>query len=360
MQVPVPARTYTLPLLLAIALAVAQPAQAGPPECNCNNLTSLQQDYRNAVALQAYFQTLAEYLQKFEADSLKAWGNMSKVRIDSLEEDATYRQTNPPGQVMEPVDGYGSGPPAVTMTPGTCTQPPNQLDAMENASPCKAMADAALNHEAFHRANCNRMGVKAYWKRLASDVALEEVEAYKAHAAELKNELRRVLDVSDVTYHGEWTLDMNIQGMAQYGYLYKTQSEDIGGATGGDRWTMTGKGTSRVNWTKAILAGKRCSPSGSVKTNYEAKMTTDGLTFDLEVDQLSTTGALAINCPGGGGGGQAAEASGGGKIATGLTVKAGDTLLPGDLGSEIRGILAGMGTVSVDGQRVFSVTCSTP
>jgi hypothetical protein len=249
------------------------------------------------------------------------------------------------------------------MIEGTCNQKPRDLAKLEAGSPCKAIADAALNHEAFHSANCTNMegGAKAYWNRLWSEVAHEEAEGYKRQAAELKDELRRVLDVSEVTYSGDWTLGINIGGMAQYGYRYTAQSEDIGGASGGDKWTMTGKGTGTVNWIRAILMGKSCSTSGEMKSNYTTKITTDGLTFDLEVEALSSSGALSIKCPGpGGGGGYGADAGGGGMIATGLPVKAGVTILPGDMGSEIRNILAGAGTVSGSGKRELSVTCSAP
>lgn len=361
MPMPTSARTFfaTVPALV-FALTLSLPGQASPPECNCNNLTSLQQDYQNAMTLEAYFQNLAEHLQKNEADALKAWGNMDKVKFESSEENDSYRQQHPPGQVIIPVNGY-TGPAAVTMTPGACNQPQQDLAALESGSPCKAMADAALNHEAFHRANCNRMGATAYWNRLQSKVALEEVEGYKAQAAALKDELRRVLDASEVTYQGDWTLGINVGGMAQFGYHYTAQTEDIGGASGGDRWTMTGKGSGTVTWTKAVIMGRNCNPSGEIKSDYTAKITTDGLTFDLEVETLSSSGALSIQCPGpGGGGGPVADAAGGGKIATGLPLQAGVTPLPGDMGSEIRNILAGTGTVTGSGKRELSISCSLP
>ena len=107
--------------------------------------------------------------------------------------------------------------------------------------------------------------------------------------------------------------------------------------------------------------GKSCNPSGKIDSNYNVKMTTDGLTFDLEVETLSASGALSIKCPGpGGGGGFGADAGSGGKIATGLQVKEGVTPLPGDMGSEMRKILAGQGTVSGSGKRELSISCTGP
>ena len=361
MLMPTSARTFfaTVPAFI-FALTLSLPGQASPPECNCNNLTSLQQDYMNAGKLESYFQVLAEHMQKYEADSLKDWGNPDKVKSDSVAEYDSYRKGNPPGQQITPVNGY-TGPKVVSMKSGTCNQEQNDLNAMESGSPCKAIADAALNHEAFHRAKCDQIGEKAYWDRLRSKFALEEVEAYKAQAAALKDELRRVLDASEVTYQGDWTLGINVGGMAQYGYHYTALTEDIGGASGGDRWTMTGKGSSTVTWTKAVIMRRNCNPSGEIKSDYTAKITTDGLTFDLEVETLSSSGVLSIQCPGGGGGGgPGVDAGGGGKIATGLPVQAGVTPLPGDMGSEIRNILAGMGTVTGSGRRELSITCPAP
>jgi hypothetical protein len=358
-----PPSRHTFASALFITLTLVAPVMASPPECNCKNITSLQQDYSNAKALEAYFRKLETHMKEVEADlDVLTKGDTAKKIEKSEREYSDYQRTFPPGQVMTPVDGY-TGPGAIEMIDGKCEHDDKDLKALEAGSPCKAMAEAALNHEAFHRAACrSKESADAYWnQRLWSEVAHEEAQAYEAQAKELKNELKRVLDASEVTYSGDWTLDMNIGGMAQYGYRYTAQSEDIGGASGDERWTMTGKGTGTVTWTKAMIMGKSCNPSGKITSNYSVKMITDGLTFDLEVDTLSASGALSIKCPGpGGGGGFGADAGSGGKIATGLQVKEGVTPLPGDMGSEMRKILAGTGTVSGSGKRELSITCSGP
>ena len=347
-------------LAAAMVLGVAAPAAAVQPLCDCRNLDSLQADYRNAKALEAYFQKLAEHLKAYEASEAEAWGNDPK-RIATLsgKENARYRSQNPPGQVMEPVRGY-TGPAAVDMPRGGCTQKPSDLEALENGSPCYAMAEAALNHEAYHREICDRMGAKAYWERPYSAFALEEVEAYRQHAAELKEDLRRVLDESDVVFSAEWDLEIDVQGMAKYGYKYNASTKDIGWPSGGDTWTMTGDGTSTVTFTKAVIAGMQCTPTGAAKSTYQAKMTTDGLTFSLEMENLSTSGTLGIKCPGGGGGGPVGEgaAEAGGMIAKDVPLAAGDNVLPGDMAETMSAMMAGMGTVTGKGKRVLSVTCS--
>ncbi|MDH3264075.1 MAG: hypothetical protein OEM24_08765 [Paracoccaceae bacterium] len=350
----------TRPAALALMLAAAPALAASLPECTCRNLTSLQQDYRNAEALEAYFTLLAEHLKAYEGGMSSQAPDRGLLGQLSLGEDQAYREENPPGQVMGPVEGYW-GPAHVDMEPGKCIQRPEDLEAMDVGSPCRGMADAALNHEAAHRANCDRMGPENYWRQMPSEIALEEAENYRAQAAALKDELRRVLDAAEVTLSVDWTLEINAQDLALYGYSFSSRSEDIGGASGGDPWTMTGQGTSTGTWTKAVFAGMRCTPSGAITTEYEAKLTTDGLTFDLDLAELSTSGSVSIRCPGGGGGGgPVAEAGGAGNLAEGLPVKAGDNPLPGDMAEEMRALMAGAATVTGEGERVLSVTCEGP
>jgi len=353
---PIKTPGRTLAALALVLGSVAAPA-AAPPECTCRHLASLQADYRNAVALEAYFRGLAQHLTAIEAEAMEDWQDPGRVRKISRDEDAAYRKQNPPGNVMEPVPGY-TGPAHVDMPSGTCAQAEADLEALESGATCRAIAEAALNHEASHRKICNQMGAKAYWARPSSDLAREEAEAYRVHAAELKAALRRVLEDAEITFKAAWDIEMNVQGVAQYGYRYTASTEDIGGATGGDTWTMTGAGTSTVAFTKASIMGMKCTPTGAAKSTYTAKMTTDGLTFSLALEDPATQGALGIKCPRGGGGGPVAEgAQEGGLIAKNRPLSAGDNLLPGDMASEMAAILAGNATVSGDGRRVLSVTC---
>ncbi len=349
-------------LALAAALSLAQPALASPPECTCQNLESLQPDYQNAVDLQNYFKALAEHLETIESETAAVRPDPKTVMDKSKAADDKYRQENPPNRGLRSLPGY-NGPASIDMTETKgCFQDPAQLAAMEAKSPCKAIADAALEHENKHKAKCEGMGPNAYWGRLRSEIAREEEALYEEQAAKLKAELRRVIEAAEVTYWADWELAIDVQGMAEYGYAYSAQSEDIGNATGGDTWTMTGEGTSTVAWTKAVIAGMSCTPSGAVNTTFNTTMTTDGLVFSLDVEELSSSGALAISCPGGGGGGgPVGEGGGGGQIVSvPIPLKEGDNLIPGDMGGEIRAIMAGMGTVSGDGVRVLSVRCYAP
>lgn len=351
-------------LSIAMAFGIAQPALASPAECTCLELASLQQDYRNVETLELYFESLADHLKAFELRKAKDIPDDPSgrylLRDLSLGEEQVYRSKYPPGDLLEPVEGY-FGPADVKMDSGTCEQPPDDLEKMDARSPCRAIADAALNHEAFHRAECTRMGPDVYWRLMPSEYALEEVVAYSRQAKELRDELRRVLDESTITYKADWTFDLNIGGMAQYAYAYTGESDDIGNATAGDIWTMSGKGTSKVAWIKAVFMGKQCTPSGAVNSTYDLKMTTDGLTFGLELTGQSSSGGLSVKCPGpGGGGGQVADGGGEGVFAENLPLNQGINSLPGDMGETMRDILAGMGTVGGGGKRILSVTCDGP
>lgn len=351
-------------LSIAMAFIIVQSAQASPPDCTCKNLKSLQQDYQNAVYLAEFFAQLQAHMEIYEEEFLerkKTDPYFDKEFFSTTgAEKAQYIENKM--HIPNAVEGY-TGPDDVGMEHGTCEQNPIDLDRMEAGSPCKAIADAALNHEAMHRRICNEMTKtnQDYWGRRQSEYAAEEVKAYKQQAGELKDELRRVLDEATITYEADWTFDLNIGGVAQYAYTYSGESEDIGNATAGDTWTMSGKGTSTVAWIKAVFMGKKCTPSGAVDSTYDLKMTTDGLTFGLELTGQSSSGGLSVKCPGpGGGGGQVADGGGEGVLAENLPLNQGINSLPGDMGETMRAMLAGMGTVGGGGKRILSVTCDAP
>ncbi len=240
-------------LSIAMVFIIVQPAQASPPDCTCQNLTSLQQDYQNAVYLAEFFAQLSAHMEIYEEEFLE------RKETDPYFDKEFYSTTGAEKaryieqqmRIPNTVEGY-TGPDDVAMKYGTCEQIDIELDQMEAGSPCKAIADAALNHEAMHRRICNEMtkAKQNYWDRRQGEFAAEEAKAYEQQAGELKDELRRVLDEATITYEADWTFDLNIGGMAQYAYTYTGESEDIGNATGGDLWTMSGKGTSTVTWIK--------------------------------------------------------------------------------------------------------------
>ncbi|MDQ2090915.1 hypothetical protein [Marimonas arenosa] len=358
------ARGHCAAIALGMSVAFAQSAAAQfhLPECTCENLTSLQQDFRNAVTLAEYFQGLADHLEAVEAEE-RAKFPEDPERVEEHVGSALsrYLQENPPSQRLIPVHDY-VGPSSVEMAYGTCTQDAERLLQMELGSPCRAMADASLNHEAFHRDTCSRMGPEAYWNQSRVANAREEVAAYRAQAADLREEIRRVLEAAEVIYKSDSSFDLNVQGMAQYGYVSSARSEDIGHPSDGDTWTMIGRGSSTGKCVKAVIVGMTCTPKGMINSRFDLTLTTDGLVFDLEVGEIVTSGAMSIICRGAGSssGPVSAVTEGPGMITSGQPLRTGDNPLPSDMTDEVRAQLSSVGTVTFEGESVLSVTCSAP
>ena len=351
-------------ILAMTAIISASPLAAGPPACTCHNLESLQQDYQNAVYLEKYMRELAEHLKSIEAPLLKA----RQTDPDSYEASVEISsRTGPARDAYEKshlklpfskIKDY-SGPERVPMEKETCQQKQEDLDALENGSPCEAMADAALAHELFHRDNCNHIGVDNYWRRELSEIALEEAQAYHAQAANLKSELRRVLEDATIVYKGRWPFSVSVPGAMHVDYLFVTGTADLGQSSSGDTWAMTGHGTTTTTIETAEIAGRTCRPSGSVNSEFDATLTTNGLTFGLDIRGGVTGGNPAISCPGGMGMGMPPPDPIVGRVATGLPLKEGDNPVGGDWTGPMRGAMAGMGTVSGVADMVASVTCTT-
>ena len=221
-------------LRIAMVFIIVQPAQASPPDCTCQNLTSLQQDYQNAVYLAEFFAQLSAHMEIYEDKFLerKETDPYFDKEFYSTSGAEKARYIDQKMRIPNTVDGY-TGPDDVAMRHDKCTQYEEELAGIEAGSPCKGIADAALNHEAMHRKICEEMTIEAYWNRPQSELMAEEVQGYKQQARELKDELGHVLDEATIIYDGDWTFDLNIGGMAQYVYSYTGESEDIGNATGG-------------------------------------------------------------------------------------------------------------------------------
>jgi len=341
----------------AFTICAVAPVAAQQPECSCQHIEAMQQEYRNNMTLKRYFEGKAKYLEQIEVEARKEGLNWDRIMDRSGSASTLYTEQH------FPADGSGKAPHTVVMKSPECRPNATELALLAAEYPCRALADAAVNHEAHHTNICeNELGSDTYWNRLQGDFAREEVAAYEKQAKEIKDELRRVLDeAATVTYQADYEIAISAGGVANFTYSYTARSEDIGGASEGDPWSMNGKGTSTVKWLKAVIAGMSCKTSGAVETTYNAKLTTDGLTFSLDVEELVSSGALGLNCPGGGGGGGPVAAGGGeGIIAENLPVKNGETPLPGDFASEMRSILAGSATVTGAGNRYLSISCSGP
>ncbi|MCU0828394.1 MAG: hypothetical protein MUE52_13535 [Tabrizicola sp.] len=290
--------------LAFLGLTVTTPAQADPPPCTCRNLESLQQEYQNAVYMEGYMRRLAEHLKGVEAKqaALNATSSASPEAGDSVGQKSAnareaYKAANWKLPFPQPKD-Y-KGPPDVSMIPGQCQQSTDDLDGVRDGSPCEAIADAALAHEQAHVDICRNLGVQAYWGRMPSVFALEEAEMYKIQAANLKAELRRVMDVSDLRLVGEFRQKLG-DDSATYSDEITFDSGDLKlSSQGGDRWTMTSEGdTVSMVVLDVVSPEPQVCMSQPVRDSFSVTLKTDGLTFDVE-----TTGhdghEATISCNGG-------------------------------------------------------------
>ena len=276
--------------IMALVASLLNPhaALADPKPCTCQNLESLQQEYQNAVYLEGYMRRLAEHLKAVEVrqGGLNTSSNQDPDQGNSLHMmSATARDAYQKANLKLPfpqVKGY-TGPSDVALAPGQCRQAQRELDALKNGSPCEAIADSALAHELAHTDICLRLGVQAYWGRLPSVFALEEAEMYKAQAANLKAELRRVLDASDLRLVGEFRTSLG-DDSATYTDEITYDSGDLKLASeGGDRWTMTGDGeTVSMVVLNVVSPEREICMSQPHRQSFAVTLRTDGLTFEVE------------------------------------------------------------------------------
>ena len=298
-----PTHVFRIAALLVMGL-FAGPAIAEPPACTCENLESLQQEYQNAVYLSSYMLALADHLKAAEIRQADLNTNNpthrdAGVRVNQAS--MLAREAYGKANLRLPfatVKGY-TGPLEVNMKTDSCSQDDKVLKAMEDGSPCKAIAIATLAHERTHTRICERMGKDNYWRRPPSEIALEEAEMYKLQAASLKADLRKVLGDAEVRLRGEWRHVLAGDG-AEITYFYEFESQNLTGDAGaGDRWTLSGEGETRNSIESMVFPGVSCTSAGAVTNAFTVAMDTDGLTFGLEYADRNTGGDMSITCDGG-------------------------------------------------------------
>jgi hypothetical protein len=362
-----------LPAGLALALlGFLTPGVAGaePAACTCQNLESLQQDYQNAVYMEGFFRQKAAEMQAWETENYAKKVSRAGASDDGVDVRATSnamlkaaRETaiKPP---FPAVKGY-SGPLSVEMEVGTCKQSDAALKRMEDGSPCEALADAALAHELSHRDICTAMGAAAYWDRDASAFATEEADRYKAQAANLKAELGRVLEASEVKLRGEWRHALTGQGV-EITYFYQFESGDMSRVSeGGERWAFSGEGETQNVLEGMKVPGVTCTGDGAIRNRFTVAMDTDGLSFGLDYTETNGGGDMTVTCrtPDGTGMGMALPSGGGssGRLAALQPLVTGDNPLPNAWADAIKALAASEGMqVSGEPKTVLSVTCEKP
>jgi len=293
----------------AIALSLTYPAAgalAGKADesCSCKNLESLQQELENALYEAKFFGALAARLKAIELKQIEI--NKDPAHPDSgrsvlavsgqARQEIMAREFRPPHPRIKDY----SGPESVDMTPPSCTQKPADLEALRAGAPCKDIADITLEHEAKHRALCDKLTAEKYWARLPSELAAEESNRYEDQAQAMRQQLKRVIDEGTVTVEAD--MEMRVFGpQFDVTYSYVTDPMEMQGKSspGADDWTLKGDGHQAGTIKRAKIAGMNCKPSGQLNDAVESTLNTDGLWLSLDETTTGQAGDVKLKCKGG-------------------------------------------------------------
>lgn len=355
--------------LLVANLMVAVPAMAGPPACTCTHLESLQQEYRNAIYLEGFMRQMAEVLKTEEQRlrNLKFTSNADPDGNLDIQSTVLAMRDRYVAQKMRlpfpKVKGY-IGPDEVTMPHGSCQQPETQLKAMVAGAPCDAIADATAAHELMHRDLCRAMGDHAYWNRLPSVMTLEKAERYRAQAANLKSEIGRVLEKSELRLHGEWHYTI-IGPDVEISYRNIFESDNLSRLLqGSEILSFFGQGKHRAALERMKAADMTCTSDSVISNDFRVTVQTDGLSFDLDYETGDQKFGMTVQCksPYGEGFGMSLPIEGAGigsgRLAASQPLVVGDNVVANDWVDGVRAVIEGGGMrLTGDPRTVLSLTC---
>jgi hypothetical protein len=205
------------------------------------------------------------------------------------------------------------------------------------------------------------MGAAAYWDRMGSAFAQDEADRYTTQAADLKSEIQRVLDVSDIRLKGEWMHTLTGQG-AELVFFYSFDSGKMSTAEEGDGfWRLKGKGKTSNQLVSMKADGVSCVSTGAITNDMVVTMSTDGLSFGLELTETNSGGDMRVDCGYGAGMAVPTGEASTGQLAAGLPLKAGDTPIGNAWADQIMAMAAGEGmTLTGDPSTSISITCEAP
>ena len=298
-------RTRMLTGVLSVALMVVIPGPAysgnAGQSCSCQNLESLQQEVANAEYEAKFFADLARRLKAIEdkqveinKDATNPDSGRSVLAVSGTARkdimDKEFKLPNP--QVKDT-----SGPDSVDMIWPSCKQNAADLDALKTGASCKEVADIVLEHEAQHRAICEKLTAKAYWARLPSELAAEEAQRYGVQAKAMREALKHVIDGG--TFKVSAILEPRVFGpQFDVTYSYVTDPMELQGKSspGADTWTLKGDGHQAGTIKKARIAGMNCSSSGQLNDAVNMTMETDGFSMGLKENTQARPGDVKIRC----------------------------------------------------------------
>lgn len=297
-----------LAALAAVLFSHAAAAQGkADKSCDCSNLESLQQEVENARYMAEFFKTLSGELDRIEQrqDDLNKNhpthpdSGRSVLSVSAAARDQMMKPPAEGGLLQMPhpqVKDY-TGPKKVDMEPGKCEQDAGVLDAMVAGSPCKDIAEITLRHEQTHSAECRAAGAQAYWARLPSGIAAEESERYAQQAREMMDQLRRVIDESEVTL--ESVTDMSGKGQGFSGSWVITTGKAVlegKSSPGAPSWKLRGRANGTSRMTSAVVGGKACTVSGEFQDEVEYNLETDGFKVSATETTRSVSGQMQVTC----------------------------------------------------------------
>lgn len=359
-------------MLAAAAVMLSSGAAAqgkADKSCDCGNLRSLQQEVENARYMEEFFRDLSGRLDAIEQRQLDLNTNhpthpdsgRTVISVSAAARDQIRRTPANGGEFNLPhpvVENY-TGPKEIDMKAGKCEQDPKVLKAMHAGSPCKEIAEISLRHENIHSAECKAAGADAYWARLPSAIAAEESERYAQQAREMLEQLKRVIDESELRL--ESTTSM--QGTApdfRGNWVMSTGQAVLEGKSspGSASWKLRGRTSGTSSMTSATIAGMSCTTSGEFVDEVEYELETDGFKVSAKETTRSVSGQMSVKC--GGGMGMSMRPSGevgSGEIFAGQTFQP-ETVVEQDVaGMQFAQAIAGAG-MQLTGTHKATLTCT--
>lgn len=197
-------------------------------------------------------------------------------------------------------------------------------DSLKNSGPCKEVGDINALHERTHYDTCKKKpgvansGFVYFWRgRPPQGLAEDEVKAYSAQIAALRQLLKKVLNGAKVQYSGQ--IDLNyVMGPAKFtvAVTSKPATTDIPPDAGLDFNVKLESQNNLVTSPMRLSKDMVCTVTPTTRTEY-VSVDASGGKATIKVDRYGTSSKGTMMCkPGGGGSYQAPPTPAGGVPVT--------------------------------------------
>jgi hypothetical protein len=301
--------------LVALALLAAAPAAAqSSRDCDCRDLQDLQRELDNAIKLQQFFQGSVQELRGYGPDASQiAFQQVAQRAWDQSRAQGSGRHEH---NVLSSFYGsdvssdlFGEQTPARRAQ--LCQPTANMrrdLDEAMRAAPCRGIAEALRRHEQHHVDACiasersegqrRFVGYPAWIRQTGAEFAEQEVAAYGAQIAALREALSDVLDRSNFALEGETRQNMAMPPNPLYSainVMVRNRIELRRSGSSGDRgFVFQGEGPFTVN---ATILG-RCSFTGGVPYTLTARaeLRSDGTNAEVAYSLAGAFPNIGVQC----------------------------------------------------------------